>query len=128
MSKKTSGLGRGLGDLLADNAPEVRVSGTVVRNDGEKMTSVSNTEEDRKKAEQNDANLDEYLKISVYRTEESGVVAKTRERVEVSDLYAIRTESTENTEAAANEAQNSEPTPNEAPRPRSLKAVFRSFK
>lgn len=31
MAKKQSGLGRGLGDLLADNTPEVRGGGTVVR-------------------------------------------------------------------------------------------------
>ena len=33
MSKNTSVLGRGLGDLLEDNAPLVRSSGTVVRHD-----------------------------------------------------------------------------------------------
>ena len=37
MSKRTSGLGRGLGDLLADNSPEIRGGATVVRRneDGE---------------------------------------------------------------------------------------------
>ena len=33
MAKKDSGLGRGLGELLEDNAPEVRHTGTVVRKD-----------------------------------------------------------------------------------------------
>ena len=33
MSKRTSGLGRGLGDLLADNSPEIRGGATVVRRD-----------------------------------------------------------------------------------------------
>lgn len=41
MSKKTSGLGRGLGDLLEDNAPEIRSSGTVVRRDAYGEVSVS---------------------------------------------------------------------------------------
>ena len=37
MAKKTSGLGRGLGDLLEDNTPEIRPnSGTVVRKESEK--------------------------------------------------------------------------------------------
>ena len=31
MAKKTSGLGRGLGDLLEDNTPEIRSGGSVVR-------------------------------------------------------------------------------------------------
>lgn len=31
MSKRTSGLGRGLGDLLADNSPEIRGGATVIR-------------------------------------------------------------------------------------------------
>ena len=41
MTKKTSGLGRGLGDLLDDNAPEVRGSGTVIRHDGDGDVSIS---------------------------------------------------------------------------------------
>ena len=41
MSKNTSVLGRGLGDLLEDNAPSVRVSGTVVRHDSEGDVSIS---------------------------------------------------------------------------------------
>ena len=38
MAKKTSGLGRGLGDLFEDNTPEIRPnsSGTVVRKESEK--------------------------------------------------------------------------------------------
>ena len=42
MAKKPSGLGRGLEDLLADNAPEVRRgAGSVVKRDGEKTVSVT---------------------------------------------------------------------------------------
>ena len=41
MSKNTSGLGRGLGDLLEDNSPSVRVSGTVVRHDSTGDVTVS---------------------------------------------------------------------------------------
>ena len=38
MAKKTSGLGRGLGDLLEDNAPEIRHDrGSVIRKEGEKL-------------------------------------------------------------------------------------------
>lgn len=37
MAKKTSGLGRGLGDLLEDNTPEIRIDrGSVMRNEEEK--------------------------------------------------------------------------------------------
>ena len=32
MAKKPSGLGRGLGDLLEDNAPEIRSGATVIKN------------------------------------------------------------------------------------------------
>ena len=41
MAKNTSGLGRGLGDLLEDNSPSVRVSGTVVRHDSTGDVSIS---------------------------------------------------------------------------------------
>ena len=41
MSKNVSVLGRGLGDLLEDNAPEVRHSGTVVRRDESGEVSIS---------------------------------------------------------------------------------------
>ena len=41
MSKNTSVLGRGLGDLLEDNAPLVRSSGTVVRHDSAGDVSIS---------------------------------------------------------------------------------------
>ena len=46
MAKKPSGLGRGLGDLLEDNAPEIKTktsSRVVLRND-EKKISVSSAE------------------------------------------------------------------------------------
>ena len=33
MAKKPSGLGRGLGDLLEDNAPEIRGGATVIKNE-----------------------------------------------------------------------------------------------
>ena len=41
MSKRTSGLGKGLEDLLNDNAPEIRLSGTVIRRDEDGDVSVS---------------------------------------------------------------------------------------
>ena len=41
MSKNMSVLGRGLGDLLEDNAPLVRSSGTVVRHDSAGDVSIS---------------------------------------------------------------------------------------
>ena len=40
MSNKTRGLGRGLGDLLADNAPEIR-SSSVIRRDENGEVSIS---------------------------------------------------------------------------------------
>ncbi len=41
MSKRTSGLGRGLGDLLADNAPELRSGATVIRRDEDREVTVT---------------------------------------------------------------------------------------
>ena len=41
MSKKLSGLGRGLGDLFEDNSPEVRSSGIVVRRDESGEVTIS---------------------------------------------------------------------------------------
>lgn len=41
MSKRTSGLGRGLGDLLADNSPEIRGGATVIRRDGNGEVTVT---------------------------------------------------------------------------------------
>ena len=42
MAKKPSGLGRGLEDLLADNAPELRRgTGSVVKKDGEVATPMA---------------------------------------------------------------------------------------
>ena len=34
MAKKPSGLGRGLGELMEDNAPEIHGGGTVVKREG----------------------------------------------------------------------------------------------
>ena len=41
MAKKASGLGRGLGDLMEDNAPVLKRGGTVVRKDEAGATSVT---------------------------------------------------------------------------------------
>ena len=45
MQKKTSGLGRGLGDLLEDNAPEIRknTAKVVIRTETKRVT-VSNSD------------------------------------------------------------------------------------
>lgn len=41
MSRRTSGLGRGLGELLADNSPEIRGGATVVRRDENGETTIT---------------------------------------------------------------------------------------
>ena len=41
MAKKASGLGRGLGELMEDNAPVVRRGGTVIRKDEKGPVSVT---------------------------------------------------------------------------------------
>ena len=43
MSNKPRGLGRGLGDLLADNSPEIRAS-SVIRRDEDGEVSISHTD------------------------------------------------------------------------------------
>ena len=41
MAKKASGLGRGLGDLLEDNTPELRGKNSVVIRNGETKTTMT---------------------------------------------------------------------------------------
>ena len=51
MSRKTSGLGRGLGDLLADNAPDLKGGATVVWRDVDGNVTVTPDAQDAVKSE-----------------------------------------------------------------------------
>ncbi|MBE6546098.1 MAG: hypothetical protein E7668_01490 [Ruminococcaceae bacterium] len=43
MAKKPSGLGRGLGELMEDNAPEIHGGGTVVKREGAESIVITPT-------------------------------------------------------------------------------------
>ena len=103
MSKNVSVLGRGLGDLLEDNAPEVRHSGTVVRRDGGREVSISPEEIESERIIRSVSGTD---------TGEAQVI-----------VTPVRQESAAEVQAPVTEPQRVE----ERPRT-SLKAVLRSFK
>ena len=136
MSKRTSGLGRGLGDLLADNSPEIRGGATVVRRneDGEAVITpdlsdgveggivtkiYENAVVNDIKEVANDVNEDRIEETSVF--SESEVSAEPRiiiggsSNMSSTDPYAASTVSG----ADGSEAR---------PAHRSLKALFKSYK
>ena len=129
MSKRTSGLGRGLGDLLADNSPEIRGGATVIRRseDGEATITPDVSDGVREPFEtenyeniaQNVENDDQISKNEESLTENSAhntpIVIGSRSPSEqniYSDIYYSGASVTE-------ERQSSR---------RSLKALFKSYK
>lgn len=119
MSKKTSGLGRGLGDLLEDNAPEIK-SATVIRRSDNGEVSVSPIAVSYIKEEKSE----ELAKPLVFPTVTpitGGNNAEKEESPEITD---------NNREIGLEKAEISDKKPeyDELPRTRSLKAVFRNFK
>ncbi len=114
MSRKESGLGRGLGDLLIDNAPEVRHSGTVIRRDEEGDVSISPTE--GANTEIIHAVNDEYRGPQVH-TVITPITVKYDEEGEITDTDTVVSEEPRREGEGTSE------------RPRtSLKAVFRNYK
>ena len=127
MSKKTSGLGRGLGELLADNAPSVRTSGTVIRRDEDGEVSVSPERISEVEiinslsgsadinGERESGQTSEATEISAQTTENSGDILHN---------------SAENDKKDGEEAKEEQGKPlfEEQPRSRSLKALFREYK
>ncbi len=131
MSKKESGLGRGLGDLLMDNAPEVRTSGSVVKKDTDREISITHTGIASENERTVIKNADNYIEITskpyVYtpvtpiKAEAAPIIddnvnEKPIEEIaeEKVDLSAISDD-----DLAKNEARS---------RSRSLKALFREYK
>ncbi len=120
MSKKKSGLGRGLGDLLDDNAPEIRSSGTVVRRDHDGDVSISPVETESTEIIHAISN-DEYRDAHVH-----AVVTPLSVPEEDTDMAGD--EAAENaaiTEEAPISQEEKQAEDKQRP---SLKAVFRSFK
>ena len=157
MSKKTSGLGRGLGDLLEDNAPEVRSSGTVVRRDAYGEVSIS--PETVESAEIiHSTSMHSYREAQVYtavtpisaknesddgceppqgREEISNVRSHVSSEETIPDSIRLSGETeavgeveknTENDEKDESAAKKGETIAEEPVRRRSLKAIFREFK
>ena len=135
MSKRTSGLGRGLGDLLADNAPELRGGATVIRRDEDGEVTVTPDAADaiekieETNAESNDADVSsEVLEQSGGASEadnssdeEEKVIVITPSEAKNVDISPTNTE----TAADVSPSENSETVHHPH---RSLKALFRSYK
>ena len=119
MSKKTSGLGRGLGDLLEDNAPELK-SATVIRRNEDGEVSVSPVAVSYIKEERNE----EYTKPLVFPSVTPITGGNSAEKAEASQTTEKVDENGENSAKIVDKT----PEHSELPRTRSLKAVFRNFK
>ncbi len=122
MSKKPSGLGRGLGDLLEDNAPELK-SATVIRRNEDGEVSVSPIAVSYIKEEKNE----DCAKPLVFPTVTPITGGSDTEKAEPFDAAE---KISEISEFGNEKAENAEKKPeyDEPPRTRSLKAVFRNFK
>ncbi len=120
MSKKTSGLGRGLGDLLEDNAPELK-SASVVRRGEDGEVSVSPIALSYVKEESKDAE-----KPLVFPSVTPIIGGESREVSDPGEPSGTAGDigGGENADTDAKKVE----VVGEPPRTRSLKAVFRSFK
>ena len=125
MAKKDSGLGRGLGDLLFDNTPEIRMGGSVIKRDGNREITVNHGESSINptvSVVKNAGNYTEQTSIpQVFATVEP--INAKNESVTAEQLSI---ETVEPTVIIANGASGDEDTP-AAPK-RSLKALFREYK
>ena len=113
MSKKTSGLGKGLEDLLTDNAPQIKHSGPVILHDGNKDVSISPERQETAKiisAVAHDSTVSETVKPET-------VTVNTVENDKTTETVILHGG------ASASTLIKSE----ELPRSRSLKALFRSY-
>ena len=121
MAKRTSGLGRGLGDLLADNAPELRGGATVIRRDDSGEVTVTPQASDATEkigdmiaVEKSDAG--EATEISEIITMMPAEIENMAEKSEKETEIAVN---------APNAIENAEIVHNPH---KSLKALFRSYK
>ena len=106
MSKKASGLGRGLGDLLNDNAPELKGSGSAMRRDEDGIVNIAPEATDsRVVGESSDVSLQD----TSIQTETETV--NPEEKIEENTVQAPE-----------------KPLFEELPRSRSLKSLFREYK
>jgi len=124
MSKKASGLGRGLGDLLEDNAPELR-SSTVIRRDENGEVSVSPVAVNRVVIEEDER------KPLVFPTATpiiGGESSRSEEEPvdETAEILALDSEISAQSVKIDQEKREAESA--EEPQIRSLKAIFRTFK
>ena len=129
MSKRTSGLGRGLGDLLADNSPEIRGGATVIRrSEGGEATVTPDVSDgvgepfETENYENTVQNVENDSQISI-----NGelLVENTAEQTPI--VISSRSSSERNTYMDIYYSGASEAEEKSAPR-RSLKALFKSYK
>ena len=129
MAKKDSGLGRGLGDLLFDNTPEIRTSGNVIKRDGDKEIYVDHgvkAEEISVSVVKNAGNYTEQTsKPHVFAAVEP-ITAKN-ESIVIEQLSIDGIEPTVITAGSNDDSSKKSEEAPVTPR-RSLKAVFREFK
>ena len=146
MSNKPRGLGRGLGDLLADNAPEVRAS-SVIRRDEDGEVSISPYAQEATETSNTRNYSEEEISRPLVFPAVTPVIGGSAAREDAEDepideakeileaeaaitgksLEELEAEMNPNAEAESERggAGNSEQT---IVYPRSLKAVFRNFK
>lgn len=132
MSKRTSGLGRGLGDLLADNSPEVRSGATVIRRNESGEATVTPDVSDGVTVPNSNASA--HQNVIAEQAAAMGEEPKTdgqanTPEAEVQPRIIIGGASrSENFDGlAASSAANTTPV-TENPPHRSLKALFKSYK
>ena len=128
MSKKTSGLGRGLGDLLEDNAPELK-SATVIRRDedGEVRVSPVAVSYVREAESEKESKPLVFPKVTPISGGASDSAEKVSEEIEKNaETSEGISEKTAEPEPSVSENEE-KPLYEELPRTRSLKAIFRTF-
>lgn len=125
MAKKDSGLGRGLGDLLFDNTPEIKTSGSVIKRDGDREISVDHgvsSDFSTASVVKNAGNYTEQTsKPQVFATVEP--ISAKNESIMAEQLSI---DSVEPTVIIANSTPTDEDTPVMAKK--SLKALFKEYK
>ena len=125
MAKKDSGLGRGLGNLLLDNTPDVRVGGSVIKRDGSREVNVSNTGSASDmpiSVVKNAGNYTAQASTPQVFAQVEPITAKNESVI----IEQLSIDSIEPTVITAGSAQQEDETP-VAPR-KSLKALFREYK
>ena len=140
MSNKPRGLGRGLGDLLADNSPEVRGSSVIRKNESGEVT-VSPVELSPVTAvrETGGRYAEEEISRPLVFPQVTPIVGGTSQADEAREILeadaaisgrpvTVISAGTDEADTAADRQSGAEKEGETVVHPRSLKAVFRNFK